>query len=509
MSTISRRKFIESTAAVAGGAFSAFTIAGTRASGRVIGANDTIHVGVVGLRSRGAYHVQMVSGIEGARVTGLCDADPAILAREVEKAEGREEKVRAFSDVRRLLDCKDVDAVSVATPNHWHSLIGVWACQAGKDAHIEKPISHNVWEGRQLARAARKYQRMVQTGTQARSNPDLIDAVRWVRAGNLGKIKYVVGLCYNPRPSIGKVGKGQIPPGLDYDLWIGPAPMKPLGRKNLHYDWHWIYDYGNGDLGNQGIHEMDIGRWFLGYQTLSSRVMSIGGRLGYDDDGQTPNTQVVYHDYDGPPLIFEVRGLPESKEFHDPATRKAWRAHRSMAGGKIGDVTGIGVVIVCEGGRVIVQDGGLSILALDSSGKTIKRLDREDERFSGWRKGDHYNFRSWMKAIRSRKTADLTAEIFEGHISSALCHTGMISHRLGQTAANGTVLEQIKGDSLAVDRFEAFNDHLERNGIDLSKPQVTLGPWLNMEPKAERFIDNDAANALLSRDYRQPFVVPD
>jgi predicted dehydrogenase len=316
MSRLNRRRFLAATALGTG-----LAAARTKASGRVQGSNEAVRVGVVGLRGRGQLHMAMVSTIPGFRLAALCDVDPAILGRLAEKVNAGAQNVRTFKDVRELIASKEIDAVTIATPNHWHALATIWACRASKDVYVEKPVSHNVFEGRRMVQAARKYGRMVQAGTQARSNPDMIEAVAWIRAGNLGTVRYARGTCYKPRMSIGKAGKGEIPPGLDYDLWTGPAPLVPLARKNLHYDWHWIYDTGNGDMGNQGIHEMDIGRWLLGYDGLSPRVISIGGRLGYDDDGQTPNTQLVYHAYDGPPLVFEVRGLPKSKEYQADAGR--------------------------------------------------------------------------------------------------------------------------------------------------------------------------------------------
>jgi hypothetical protein len=306
---------------------------------------------------------------------------------------------------------------------------------------------------------------------------------------------------------IGKRGRGEIPAGLDYDLWIGPAPMKPLARQNLHYDWHWIYDYGNGDLGNQGIHEMDIGRWFLGYGALSPRVISIGGRLGYEDDAETPNTQLVYHAYDGPPLLFEVRALPTSKEFQ--ASAKLWSTNMDTVDG-FSRGRGIGVIVTCEGGRLIVVDGGMTTVAVDPAGKTIRRFDKPHPEFGrGWSKGDHLHFRNWQEAIRTRDRAKLTAEILEGHLSSALCHTGMISHRLGEKLPTSGIRSQAAADPLLAQRFEAFCEHLVRNGIDPEKTQATLGPWLAMDPTAERFVDAPAADALLTRDYRKPFVVPE
>lgn len=502
MSRSSRRQFLKNAAR--GAVCSTAIVAGIN---RVLGANDTVRVAVVGMHGRGQLHAHMASTVPGMTLAALCDVDPTVLANAIKKAEQNGRKVQGFADVRKLLEAKDVDAVTVATPNHWHSLIGIWACQAGKDVLVEKPVSHRVWEGRQLVEAARKHGRMVQTGTQARANPDLIEAVAWVRAGNLGKIRYGQGLCYNPRLPIGKVGHGEIPPGLDYDLWTGPAPMKPLARKSLHYDWHWLHDYGNGDLGNQGIHEMDIARWFLGYRELSPRVMSIGGRLGYDDDANTPNTQLVYHDYQGPPLIFEVRGLPKSKQYQ--TDRPTWSKNMDTPPGFQGR-SGVGVVIVCEGGRLLISQGGQLLLAVDEHDKTIRDFRQPEKRFrDAWAKGDHYLWNNWLACMRSRNAGELKAEILEGHLSSALCHTGMISCRLGQGMPGAAILERIRGNRLAAERFQAMKEHLGANGVDLAKTCAAIGPWLSMDPKTERFLDNPGANALLRREDRKPYVVPE
>jgi predicted dehydrogenase len=226
------------------------------------------------------------------------------------------EKVTGYTDMRKLFDDKSIDAVSIATPNHWHALASIWAIQAGKDVYVEKPVSHCVWEGRQIVKAARKYGKIVQTGTQSRSSREgIAAAVKYVQEGNLGKILLSRGLCYKRRGSIGKSeGEQPIPESIDYDLWCGPGPKGPLMRQKLKYDWHWTWDYGNGDLGNQGIHQKDNARWFLGEMELSPSVWSVGGRLGYEDDGETANTQIIYHGYEKAPLIFEVRGLPENKD---------------------------------------------------------------------------------------------------------------------------------------------------------------------------------------------------
>jgi predicted dehydrogenase len=482
------------------------TILGSRGVSYARGANEVVRVGVVGLRGRGQLHMSMVSNIPGFRLVAVCDVDPAVLGRVLETVRKDGSPVRGFQDVRELIACKDVDAVTIATPNHWHALASIWACQAGKDVYVEKPVSHNIFEGRQLVRAARKYQRMVQVGMQARSNPDMIEAVAWVRAGNLGKIQHARGTCYKPRMPIGTAGTGPIPPGLAYDLWLGPAPQKPLTRKNLHYDWHWMYDYGNGDLGNQGVHEMDIARWFLGQAALSPRVVSIGGRLGYEDDGETPNTHLVYHAYAEAPLVFEVRGLPKSREFQ--TTGRLWGENMDTLDG-FSRGRGVGVLVTGEGGKLAVVEGGESIVAVDRDGKTIRRFDQAHPQFGrGWGKGDQFHFRSWLEAIRTRDPARLTCNALEGHLSAALCHMGMISHRLGQPLPASRIRELVRGTALLADRFQAFCDHVSRNGIDLEQTPATLGPWLAMDNNRERFVDNDAANALVSRPYREPFVVP-
>jgi hypothetical protein len=307
--------------------------------------------------------------------------------------------------------------------------------------------------------------------------------VEYVQKGNLGKVLLSRGLCYKRRGSIGKSeGEQKVPESVEYDLWCGPGPKKPLTRKKLHYDWHWTWDYGNGDLGNQGIHQMDIARWFLGEQELAPSVWSVGGRLGYEDDGETANTQIIYHGYEKAPLIFEVRGLPSVKDGKDLDKYKG---------------AGVGVIVECEGGTVVVTSySGAHVL--DKDGKKVKE-------FSG--SEDH--FKNFINACRSRRVDDLHADILEGHLSSALCHTGNISHRLGAKANPDAILESIKGDAFAQETYERMKEHLAKNEIDLTKDKLTLGPVLKMDGKAERFIDHDAANAMLKDKYREPFVVPE
>jgi predicted dehydrogenase len=415
--------------------------------------------------------------------------DRDVLEREARKFRDRGEPIETFTDYRRLLENKTIDAVSIATPNHWHALMAIWACQAGKDVYVEKPVSHNVWEGRQIVEAARKFGRIVQTGTQCRSNPGMREAIAFVQSGQLGKIKVARGLCYKARRSIGKVGGEQpVPKSVDYDLWTGPAPLEPLRRARLHYDWHWVWPTGNGDLGNQGIHQMDIARWALGVNELSPRVFSVGGRLAYDDDGTTPNTQFVFHDYKPAPLIFEVRGLPKARQYQEG---DLWGKNMDNYHG-----AGVGVVIDCEHGHVVIPsyDGAI---VYDNDWK-------EARRFKGG--ADHYA--NFLKAVHSRKNADLNAEILEGHLSSALCHTGNISYRLGRPAVPEEIRDEIRSNKEAAETFDRMAAHLEANGVDLQKTPLTLGAFLKMDPKKERFAANKQANALLTREYRKPFIVP-
>jgi predicted dehydrogenase len=449
---------------------------------RVVGANGDIRYAVVGFNGRGQAHLDELRNIKGTRLAALCDVDRNLLDREVKKAGDRGLQIQGYTDIRKLLENKDIDVVTFATPNHWHALGAIWAIQAGKDVYLEKPVSHNVWEGRQIVPAARKYSRIVQTGTQSRSSTGIAEAIAWMREGHIGKLLRARGLCYKRRPSIGKVdGPQPIPPGIDYDLWCGPAPKEPLMRKRLHYDWHWVWPTGNGDLGNQGIHEMDVARWFLGEQELSPRVLSIGGRLGYEDDGTTPNTLIVLHDYKAAPLVYEVRGLPSGE-----GSSKMDSYHGAS----------VGIVVDCEGGSVVIPNYN-SAKIMDKEGKEIKSF-----------KGSSSHFANFIDAVRSRKHSDLHADIQEGHLSSSLCHTANISYRLGKPHSPEEIRDAVKDNKDLAEMLGRMEEHLAANKVDLTKSPATLGAVLNMDPKTERF-DNKQANQMLTREYRKPFVVPE
>ncbi len=481
---LNRRDFIKSSLLGAGALAlpSWLNQVHAQATDRPMGANGDIRVAVIGIRGQGNSHINDLLKIPGTRIVALCDVDSAVLRQRVAELEKKEVKVKAYTDMRALFDDPEIDAVSMATPNHWHSLGTIWACQAGKDVYVEKPVSHNVNEGRRMVEAARKYKRIVQTGTQCRSSLGLQEAVAWVQAGNLGKINVARALCYKRRDTIGYVQMAQpIPASVDYNLWCGPAPMAPLTRKQLHYDWHWVWATGCGDLGNQGIHQMDIARWFLGVNTLSRRVWSTGGRYGYVDNGETANTQLIYHDYGKKTLIFEVRGLPTS-----------------ATDGKMDNLKGasIGVLVECEGGY-LVNPSYSSATAYDLDGKELKKFSAG---------GNHHA--NWIEAIRSRKVSDLNADILEGHLSSALCHTGNISYRLGKLATMDEVEQTLRRLPHMLEAGERAWHHLQANRIYPEREKTYLGPVLEMYENQEFFVGNDRANAMLTRDYRYPFVVP-
>ncbi len=490
---VSRRKFMAGTAG--------FGLALALPNSKVLGANDDVRVGIVGVNGRGRSHLGNFQKMDGVRVAAICDVDPVVLDKQVTALTDKQGfEVQGFSDMREMLEKGDIDVFTTATPNHWHSLAAVWALQAGKHAYIEKPISHNVWEGRQVVKAARKYGLVCQGGTQSRSMESIQNAVALVKSGELGKIEYVKGLCYKARPSIGKGGGAKVPDGLDYDLWCGPAPLEdPIRRQKFHYDWHWFYAYGNGDMGNQGIHQMDVARWFLGVDELSPRVMSIGARLGYDDDGETPNTQIVYHDYEVAPLIFETRGLPKDKA----AQADKWGSNMDSPE-EFPEEGGIAVVVLCEGGNVYVSSGG-KVKVTDKSGKEMTKVEGQND--------SDAHFQNFMDAVKAGKPEMLNADCEVTHLSSALCHTGLISHRLGMAMHGGEVREQIQSDALLTARYAAMEEHLAKNEVNLNAETIVLGPMLQFDPKTEWFAGNgeeaDAkANALATRQYREPYVVP-
>ena len=380
--------------------------------------------------------------------------------------------------MRRLLDRRDIDVVSNATQNYWHGLSTIWACQAGKHVYVEKPLSHYIWEGRQMVNATRKYNRIVQCGTQRRSQQSIIDGIAWIRDGHLGKIRYITAFANKPRASCGKRETPLvIPSSIDYDLWCGPARKLPIYRDRLHYDCSFDWNTGDGESCNQSVHEMDVARWCLGEPGLPRRVMSIGGRFVFDDACDVPNTQIIYYDFATAPVLYEAHNLPRSIMHSQPPSFRGER---------------VGVIVECEGGTVSLYRG----IAWDHHGQQIRT-------FTGG--GDH--FANFIDAVRAGERGRLHADVEVGYLSTAVCHTGNIAYRVGQVASEEEQRAAVEKIPLLHEQYERLIAHLEANEIDADT--ATLGPWLEIDQEHECFPDHDRANQLVRGFYREPYTVPD
>ena len=480
---LNRRQFLENsilttTAVLAGAASSASARTAPAAQDPMkASANERLSVAVIGMGVRGPVHAKSFAARGDCDVVAVCDAD-INRAQQHADAVGRQQSlnVAAYQDLRKIIDDKSIDVVSIATCNHWHALAAIWAMQAGKDVYVEKPVSHNISEGRRIVQAARKYGRICQVGTQYRSDGTCKAAARFMAEGKLGKVTLARSITYKGRRSIGGPVEVKPPASVDYNLWAGPAPMSPISRRQFHYDWHWFWETGNGDIGNSDVHRADLVRFGLGVTKLPRSTMCYGGRVGYSDSAQTPNTQVAVHDFGDVTFVQEIRGLPTPK-FH-------------RHGGAIftGSEGYVGMV------------GGSSAF-FDPSGKLVQK-------FSG-KTDDHFG--NFIEAVHSRNRDHLNAEIFGGHLAAGLCHLGNISYRLGQQAAPQEIIERLTSHKLLDDSKETFErtkKHLADNGVDIEKTRLTMGPWLQFDPDKEQFVGNAAADAMLTREYRTPFVVP-
>jgi predicted dehydrogenase len=488
MHQLNRRAFLKSTAGLIALATLDLTnlncaSSNTSSPRAARGANNRLNVAVLGLGMRGPVHINNLGAKENCRIMYVCDADTARAQAAIDKARTSNDgfEPRFVQDLRQILDDREVDIVTVAAPNHWHSLAAIWAMQAGKDVYVEKPISHNLLEGRRVLQVAAKTQRVCQHGSQMRSNPAIIEALSFVRGGALGKMLVSRGLCYKQRPSIGKVHEPQAPPStVDYDLWCGPAPLAPVMRTKFHYDWHWFWDNGNGDIGNQGIHEIDLARWALGTEAMPKSVLSVGGRFGYVDDGQTPNTQIASFDFgaDHAKVIIEVRGL-KSEPYH---------------------TNGVENVVECENG-FLVSPKYTAAVAYDRDGNVVRKFEEGN---------DHNNFRNFLDVVRgAAPMRDLHAPAIEAHRSCALLHMANISYRLGQQVPFEPSRSGVFGDKDADQAFEKMTKHLVDNNVALSESSFMMGRRLQFNADSETFAKDDQANAMRTREYRKPFVVPE
>jgi predicted dehydrogenase len=477
MSHLNRRQFVKSTAAST--AFGLFTVAGTKSSGKVLGANDVIRVGVAGINGRGGSHINEFAKMSGVQVTYLIDPDSRLFdsrKQTVEKLAGN--TPQCVQDVRKALEDDNLDVVSIATTNHWHSLITIWACQAGKDVYVEKPISHNIFEGRKCVEAARRYKRMVQHGTQQRSSGGRAKEIAAVQSGKYGKLLVSKGYCAKARWSIGERPTQDPPAGLDFNIWTGPAPKQTYHGNLVHYNWHWFWDFGNGDIGNQGVHEMDVARWAIPGATLPTKVWGLGGRFGYVDQGQTPNTQMTVMEFGDVLLVFEVRGL---------------------VGGKSKDKARVDNEYYTSEGRI--HEGKF----YPKSGGPAERLE---DCGGGVRHGGAFG--SFINAVRSRKGEDLNADAETAHYSAALCHLANISYRLGEQVSWDQKAKALGDNKVVYESFAALESNLTQGvGLKLGGLTYQLGRTLSFDPKAEKFVKDAQADQLLAREYRAPFVVPE
>ncbi len=485
---ITRRGFLASTA-VAGGAL-------ILPSSRVFGANERIQVGVMGCGGRGTGHVGWAQK-SGGIVVAVSDPDQNRMDRAAKKAVGKDEsgrEVKQYQDFRKMLEDKSVDAVVMGTPNHWHALGTVMACQAGKDVYVEKPASHSLWEGRKMVEAARKYKRIVQVGCQHRSDPAYLELKELIAKKELGEMQWVHSIWYASRGPIGKVSQPtKVEDSVSYDLWCGPRPVVPLMRKKLHYDWHWFWAYGNGDMGNRVIHVIDDVHHVLQLnEDVPRRMMAVGGRFAYDDDANTPNTEFIVME-GKVPIVFGSRNMP----FVHPKTGKKGGTSVYSRFGKNFRFTNL---IKCENGFFAVSRGGGGIY--DNDGNRVRQI-RGD--------GGGKHMGNFFEAVRSRSIENLHGDIEQGHLGCVLLHTGNISYLIGKPASCDDVSKAVSGTEEAEETWKQTMDHLKRNGVDLAKEKPTLGPWLTYDPKTERFTGDhaDEANALVKEDYREPFVIPE
>lgn len=451
MSKVNRRDFIKTSAGAAALSTGAL---GFNITKYPSSPNGTVRVAVVGLRGQGGAHTTNYLKMQGVEVAALCDIDDAQFGKHVKQIEAAgKTKPKIYKDIRKLLEDKDIDAVSIATPNHWHSLMGIWTLQAGKDLYLEKPLSQTYWEGRQVVAAARKYGKVVQHGTNSRSGVAIREVMQKMHKEDLiGDIYYTRALCYKWRDTIGKKPDGPVPAGVDYDMWLGPAPKRPFNENRFHYNWHWNWDYGNGDLGNQGIHEVDISRWGLGV-TLPTKVSAIGGHFMFDDDQQTPNTLVATYEFDKNGkkaiMVAEVRHWITNNEAD---ISDAPELRMGAVGGRAGNTIGN------------IFYGSKGYVAIEGYTKYTSFIGREQQP-GPTRNAPGNNWANFIDVVKSRKLEELNAPIEEGHYSCALVHLANISYRLGRS--------------------------------------------INFDPKTEQIIGDKEAGAMLKRQYRAPYVVPD
>jgi len=472
MSSLTRRRFLQSTSA----GVAAFAISGTKSSGNILGANDRIRIAVAGLHGRGGAHIGGWKSQKNVEIVSLIDPDRNVLDKRLKSVKG----ARGFRDVRKALEDKNLDAISVATPNHWHSLITIWAAQAGKHVYVEKPMSHDCDEGRVVVEAQKKYGVVIQHGTQSRSNAGIAGLHEAIQAGKFGPLKISYGYCCKPRKGIGFKSVKSPPENLDWNLWRGPADIHEFHDNYVHYNWHWFWKTGNGDMNNQGTHQLDIARWALNTnQTHPKRVMALGGRFQWNDQGETPNTMFAIAEYpDGQYVFFNVRNVnykgyqrQVENEYYFRDGGKFIRGKYYPAGSKKGET------IKIEPGKV--TPGG--------------------------------NWGSFIAACRAGNPQMANGTAQDAHYSCVLGHLMNNSYRLGKKVPFNAKAGGFRDHSDASEHFLSLHEIMGKGvGIRENEAEYTVGPWLSYDSKSERFIGEHvgAANVLLKDHHRNGFKIP-
>jgi len=462
---MNRRKFLSSSAQAAAGIVAAGKLASYAeekcvAKAKAKCANDTINMAAIGIKGRGGGLIQNFAKMKNVNMKILCDVDENLFADRVKKIE----EIQGFApatetDLRKVYDNKDIDAVVIATPNHWHALATIWACQAGKHVYCEKPSCHNVWEGRKMVEVARKYNRVVQVGFQNRSIGNVMAAMKALREGVIGDVYMAKGLCYKPRHSFGLFPDSKVPAGVHYDLWLGPAPYRPFNKGRFHYNWHWHWATGNGDIGNQGPHQFDVARWGINKNDHPVKVRSFGGYYKYGKvcSQETANTQTAVFEYaDGKILQFEVRGLYTNGE----STIASGMATEKQQDVKIGNL-----FFGTEGWMSVNGSTWKTFMGKKGEpGPSSTSVEPAADPMNLMGAGGEGNFSNFISAVRSGNPKDLNCDIEVGHMSSALPHLANISYRLGR--------------------------------------------GLKFNSKNEKFVGDKEADKMLTRKYRKPYVVP-
>ncbi len=480
MSSPNRRRFIAQTAA----AGSAPLIIGTKSSAKVKGANDRLRIAIAGLNGRGGSHIGGFGGMSGVEIAYVADPDARAREKGLNGVRSRGHKnCKAVVDIREALEDPDVDAISVATPNHWHSLMTIWAAQAGKHVYVEKPMSHDVEEGRVAVAAQKKYGVVIQHGTQRRSSSQIAGLHEMIKEGAWGKLKIAYGYCCKPRGGIGNKGASSPPENLDWNIWKGPAVIDDFHGNYVHYNWHWFWKTGNGDLNNQGTHQLDVARWAINDdQTHPVRVMAIGGRFQWNDQGETPNTMFGLAQYpNGQYCFFNVRNVN-----HKGYLRQVKNEYYFE-----------------DGGRIMSDTNPHYYKPGSDKGEKIKVKEGKVTPGGNWG--------SFVAACRANKPEMANGDVLDAHYGCVLGHLMNNSYRLGKKVPFNKKAASFGDNKDAAEHFGALHDIMEK-GVGV-KPgdEYIVGPWLTFDPKTERHTGELAAeaNALLKDPNNKGFQVPD